>query len=162
MSDSALKLNENLCFFTLITAVLLNHFSTFLSFSENHHKQGRKIRLWGGGGGGRDIQIGAPSASKVAQVKICRGTFPTHETFLTSKKKRGKKKEKKRENMYNTQKGTLIISIFILPQKRGGGGGHLILCPPPEKTWGDTSPRAPPPPGFAPMITSGCSSSMLS
>ena len=126
MSDSALKLNENLCFFTLITAVLLNHFSTFLSFSENHHKQGRKIRLWGGGGG-RDIQIfpppsdpkvtqvpkkadkrgggggggdsdtfffGAPSASKVAQVKICRGTFPTHETFLTSKKKKGGKKGK--------------------------------------------------------------------
>ena len=69
--------------------------------TRRYRKSQKKLISGGGGGGGGGtptLFFGAPSTSKVAQVKICRGTFPTSETFLTSKQKQNKQKRKKGAN----------------------------------------------------------------
>ena len=76
----------------------------------------------------RHFFSGAPSASKVAQVKMCRGTQPTSRTFLTSKKKKRQKK------LFKKQAKKYIISTKIHPTpKTWGGGGHVPPSPPPPR-----------------------------
>ena len=94
-------------------------------------KQGRKSEADCGGG---DRHIfpdtffsGAPSASKVAQVKMCRGTQPTSRTFLTSikikiNKNKGKKKTQAKQIHY-------IYQNSSYPKNVGGGGTFDIVSP---------------------------------
>ena len=125
----------------------------------------QRRRSWGGGGSlppppPMKILVGAlfsgaPSASKVAQVKMCRGTntlwgYPTHITNISDKQK--KRREIGQKSYKKTSKKLHYIYQNSSYPQNVGGGGHLILCPPPEKTWGGgTRPPVPPPPGFAPM-----------